>query len=81
MYGYYWGFSAAQVDLIMGDAPITVYKKREDEQKLKPGDPGYKPDAAKLDKAVEKRKKKKKARGFDMKHYLATGEKIPNQEK
>lgn len=81
MYGYYWGFSAAKIELILGDAPITVYKMREDVHKPKPGDPNYKPDADKLNKAVEKWKRRKKQRKFDMKHYLATGEKIPNQEK
>lgn len=80
MWGYYWGFSAAKIELILGDAPLTVYKRREDEQQLKPGDPGYKPDEEKLNRAVEKWKKRKRQRGFDMKHYLATGEKIPNQE-
>lgn len=81
MYGYYWGFSAAKIELILGDCPLTVYKKREDDHKPRPGDPNYKPDEEKLRRSVEKWKERKKKRKFDLKHFLATGEKIPNQEK
>lgn len=81
MYGYYWGFSAAKIELIFGDCPLTVYKKREDDHKPRPGDPNYKPDEEKLRRSVEKWKERKKKRKFDLKHFLATGEKIPNQEK
>lgn len=79
MYEYYWGHTAAQIDLMNIDAPFTCYKKRDPNEGKKPGDPGYVPDAKKLEDAVEKWKERKKRRGFDMKHYLATGEKIPVQ--
>ena len=83
MYEYYWGHTAAQIELIDADVPFTCYKRRDknDEavtaNKPRPGEPGYKPDAEKLERAVEKWKERKKRRKFDMKHYLATGEKIP----
>lgn len=75
-----WGRTSAQIQIRTIDQPIVVYKKREDDGKPKPGDPGYKPDEEKLKKAVEKWKERKRQRKFDMKHYLATGEKIPNKE-
>ncbi len=82
MYDYYWGFSAAKVELILGDCPITVYKRNEDNNnKPKPGDPDYKPDEEKLRRSVEKWKERKRRRKYDLKHFLATGEKIPNKEK
>lgn len=79
MYEYYWGHTAAQIELMDIDQPFTCYKKRDDNEGIKPGDPGYKPNAEKLERAVEKWKERKKRRKFDMKHFLATGEKIPVQ--
>lgn len=81
MYEYYWGHTAAQIELIEIDAPFTCYKKRDKNEGKKPGDSGYIPDEEKLKRSVEKWKERKKRRKFDMKHFIATGEKIPvNQE-
>lgn len=85
MYEYYWGHTAAQIDLIDFDQPITVYKKHDENENgsghgLKPGDKGYKPNKKKLDAAVErwqKRKAAREARGFDLGKLLRTGEKVP----
>lgn len=77
MYEYYWGHTAAQINLWEFDAPFTCYARRDPNEGKKPGDPGYKYDAEKMEKTVKKWKERKKRRKFDMKHYLATGEKIP----
>lgn len=80
MYEYYWGHTAAQIDLIDFDQPITVYKRHDPNHGLKPGDKGYKPDEKKLKRAVERwkeRKKKREERGFRLDKFLQTGEKIP----
>ena len=84
MYEYYWGHTAAQIELIDADAPMICYKKHEGSRSgLKPGDKGYKPDAKKLEDTVAKWKKRKaarEARGFKFGHFLATGEKVPVDE-
>lgn len=82
MYEYYWGHTAAQIELIEADAPMICYPKREDERPkgLKPGDKGYRPDPKKLEEAVrrwEKRKAAREKRGFDLEKLLRTGEKVP----
>ena len=67
MYEYYWGHTAAQIQLIDIDQPLTVYKRHDSSSGLKPGDKGYKPNAKKLDEAVErwkKRKAEREKRGF-----------------
>lgn len=81
MYEYYWGHTAAQIELIDIDAPLICYEKHDKSHSggLKPGDKGYKPNAEKLNKAVEKWKKRKaerEARGFDLKKFLSTGEQV-----
>lgn len=81
MYEYYWGHTAAQIDLIDADSPTIVYKRQDKRQSgLKPGDKGYRPDPAKLDAAVKRWKERKaarEARGFRLDTFLRTGEKIP----
>ena len=80
MYEYYWGHTAAQIQLIDIDQPITVYKRKDSNSGLKPGDKGYKPNKKKLDAAVErwqKRKAERENRGFKLDQFLRTGEKVP----
>lgn len=80
MYEYYWGHTAAQIQLIDIDQPITVYKRNDSNSGLKPGDKGYKPNKKKLDAAVErwqKRKAEREKRGFKLDQFLRTGEKVP----
>ena len=83
MYEYYWGHTAAQIELIEADRPITLYRNHNSSGGLKPGDPGYKPDAKKLNAAVEKWKKRKAERekkGFSLDTFLRTGEKVQTQK-
>ncbi len=80
MYEWYWGHTAAQIQLIDIDQPITVYKMRDSNNGLKPGQKGYKPNAKKLEKTVEDWKKRKAARekrGIRLDKFLLTGEKVP----
>lgn len=81
MYEYYWGHTKAQIELIDIDQPITVFEKSKD---VKPGQPGYKPNARKLREATEKWKKRKaerEKRGFDLNKFLRTGEKVSVDKK
>ncbi len=80
MYEYYWGHTAAQIQLIDIDQPITLYKRRDQNEGLKPGDKGWKPNKKKLDDTVErwkKRKAEREKRGFKLDQFLRTGEKVP----
>ena len=80
MYEWYWGHTAAQIQLIDIDQPIIVYKRHNPNSGLKPGDKGYKPNKKKLDAAVErwqKRKAEREKRGFKLDQFLRTGEKVP----
>lgn len=80
MYEYYWGHTAAQIQLIDIDQPLTVYKHRDKNEGLKPGDKGWKPNKKKLDDAVKrwkKRKAEREKRGFKLDQFLRTGEKVP----
>jgi len=80
MYEYYWGHTAAQIELIDADQPLVLCKKHDPNEGKKPGDPGWVPDPKKLQESVEKWKKRKKAReerGFDLSRFLNTGEKEP----
>jgi len=80
MYEWYWGHTAAQIDLIDIDAPIVCYEKHDNNKGLRPGDKGYVPNPKKLDAAVKKweqRKAAREARGFRLDTLLATGEKVP----
>ena len=62
MYEWYWGHTAAQIQLIDIDRPLTVNKRRDTNEGLKPGDKGWKPNAKKLEKSVERWKKRKAER-------------------
>lgn len=84
MWEYYWGHTAAQIEIMEIDAPMVCYKKHDDDNYrsggLKPGDKGYKPNAKKLESAVErwkKRKAEREKRGFRLDKLLETGEKVP----
>ena len=80
MYEWYWGHTAAQIQLIDIDQPITLYKKSDPNSGLKPGDKGWKPNAKKLEEAVErwkKRKAEREKRGFNLDTFLRTGKKVP----
>ncbi len=80
MYEWYWGHTAAQIQLIDIDQPITLYKKSDPNSGLKPGDKGWKPNAKKLEEAVErwkKRKAEREKRGFKLDSLLRTGAKVP----
>lgn len=80
MYEWYWGHTAAQIQLIDIDQPLTVYKRRDPNEGLKPGDKGWKPNAKKLTDSVErwkKRKAEREKRGFKLDQLLRTGEKVP----
>lgn len=80
MYEWYWGHTAAQIELIDVDAPLVCYKNRDSNSGLKPGERGWKPNAEKLKDTVRKwkeRKEKRKEKGFALDTFLATGEKVP----
>lgn len=81
MYEYYWGHTAAQIELIDIDQPLTVYNTNDDKGSgLKPGDKGYRPNEKKLKATVErwkKRKAEREKRGFKLDTFLRTGEKVP----
>lgn len=32
MWGYYWGYTSAQIELMAADCPVIVYPKRKDEK-------------------------------------------------
>lgn len=88
MWDYYWGLTAAQVEILTIDQPIVVYKK--DENKPKPWENGtVSEDYAKkaYQKWLEKKKKREaegkavdvnqvfqKGKRVDFMHYLDTGE-------
>ena len=83
MYEYYWGHTAAQIELMFIDQPLTVYKRHDPNEGLKPGDKGYKPNKKKLDQTTERWKKRKadrEKRGFRLDKLLATGEKVPVED-
>ena len=83
MWEYYWGHTAAQIEIMEVDAPMICYKKHDPNEGLKPGDKGYKHDKKKLEATVEKWKKRKaerEKRGFKLDQYLQTGEKVPVEE-
>lgn len=84
MYEYYWGHTAAQIEMIDIDAPFICYARHETNSGLKPGDKGYKPNAKKLDATVKRwkeRKAKREARGFRLDTFLETGDIVPVDNK
>lgn len=86
MWDYYWGLTAAQVELLTIDQPIVVYKKDEDNDKpWKNGTVSGNYANKQYQKWLEK-KKKREAEGknldlfnqgkrIDLQHFVETGEK------
>ena len=79
MWDYYWGLTAAQIELLTIDTPIVVYK-RDDSGKPKPGEKGFTRTAEQARKEYEKWKarqeaEKKKGVKIDLSTFLSTGEK------
>ncbi len=58
MWDYYWGFTAAQIELLTIDQPIIVYKR--DENTARPGERGYKGMSEKESRELVKNFKKRK---------------------
>lgn len=52
MWGYYWGYTSAQIELMAADSPIIVYPKRKDRKKGKPYE-FDKADAIEVSKAAK----------------------------
>lgn len=78
MYEYYWGHTAAQIQLMIVDAPLTVYQARKD--KPKPGEKGFTRTAEQAAREYDrwkKRQEEEKKRGvkIDLNTFLSTGEK------
>jgi hypothetical protein len=79
MWDYYWGLTAAQIELLTIDTPIVVYK-RDDSGKPKPGEKGFTRTAEQARKEYERWKarqeeEKKKGVKIDLNTFLKTGEK------
>ena len=77
-WGYMWGHTAAQIDIIYTDKPITVYPSRKD--KPKPGEKGFTRTAEQAAREYDrwkKRQEEEKKRGItvDLGTFLATGDK------
>lgn len=80
-YEYLYGYTAAQVELMMYDAPVVKYKKEKDKGP-KPGEKGFTRTAEQAERAYEKWKKRQeeeKARGikYDLNTFIKNGEKKP----
>jgi len=88
MWDYYWGLTAAQVELLTIDQPIVVYKAEKDNTPWKDGKATESYAKSQYQKWLEKKKKRdaegktldmekifKQGRRLDMEHYLNTGEK------
>lgn len=89
MWDYYWGLTAAQVDLMLTDRPIVVYKR--DEEKATPWKNGTATEsyASKQYRRWLEKKKKREQEGkvvnpnevlmhgkkIDFGHFLSSGEK------
>ena len=67
MYEYYWGYTAAQIELASIDAPYVAYKAKEKKSGI---DPDYNREKANRDyKKWEERRKKRK---FKLDDFLNT---------
>ena len=89
MWDYYWGLTAAQVELLNVDKPIVVYKKDEDNDKpWKNGTVSGTYANKQYQKWLEKKKQREKegkdidinkvfqkGKRVDFNHFLETGEK------
>lgn len=76
-YEYLWGHTMAQIELMMHDTPIVVYKA--DENKPKPGQEGFKRTAAQANAAYQKwldrqRKEKEKGIKVSLDNFMENGE-------
>ena len=67
MYEYYWGYTAAQIELASIDAPYVAYKAKD---KPKGIDPNYNREKAKRD--YERWLERKKNRKFRLDDFLKT---------
>ena len=81
-WGYMWGYTAAQIELLNADVPFIAYKARED--KPKPGQKGFTRTAAQAQKEYQNwldRCKKEKEQGIAIKldTFLQTGEMKPSE--
>lgn len=78
MWDYYWGLTAAQVELLIIDQPIIVYKAEKKTEK--PWKDGYVEDGyanKQYQKWLEKKKKRdKEGKSFDMAKAFATAKKV-----
>lgn len=78
-YEYLYGYTAAQIELMMYDAPVVKYKKDRDNEP-KPGEKGFKRTAEQAQKAYnewKKRQEQDKAKGikYDLGALMLNGEK------
>jgi hypothetical protein len=79
MYEYYWGHTAAQIDLIDVDQPLTLFKSHKHDSK--PGQKGFKKTAAEAAsdyqrwKENKERLAKKFGKKIDLDTFLSTGKK------
>ena len=91
MWDYYWGFTAAQVEILTVDQPIVVYKKDNDKKKPWEGGTASEDYANRQYRKWLERKKQREREGksvdigktfsngqkVDFGEYLKTGEKKP----
>jgi hypothetical protein len=85
MWDYYWGLTAAQVELLTIDQPIVVYKADKDNDKpWKKGTVSGSYAKNQYQKWLEKKKKREaegkkldfqQGRRIDFQHFVDTGEK------
>lgn len=80
-YDYLWGYTAAQVELMVCDAPVIKYKK-DTENKPKPGQKGFKVTAEQAQAAYDKWKARQEAEKkagikMDLEAFIKTGERVP----
>lgn len=89
MWDYYWGLTAAQVDLLLTDRPVVVYKRDEERSAPWKNGTATKSYADKqYQRWLEKKKKREQdgrsvspdalfanAKRIDFSHYLSSGEK------
>lgn len=78
-YEYLYGYTAAQIEMMMYDAPVVKYKKDRDNEP-KPGEKGFKRTAEQAQKAYDDWKKryeadKKKGIKYDLGALMLNGEK------
>lgn len=85
MWDYYWGLTAAQIELLVIDQPIVVYKADEDNDKpWKKGTVSGSYAKNQYEKWLEKKKKRdaegknldifNQGKRIDFQHFVETGE-------